>query len=433
MALDFGFGGHQSNEPVAPQEENKTDLSTGKPDDGNAQPIDNSEGKQDLNPNPNSNPNPNPNPDEGKEGGDKEDKDGNEGDDIVKRLTPGTELEIDDKTYSVDNNGNIVDAEGNIFKEAKDVADYIKSLEQSEEDKPKDGINAIIDEIGVTITDDNDKPIEFENTPEGIAKYVKAVVELSQQDVASATLEALWQQYPEVKDMFDYYIANGNSFEGFGGRPDRSQIVIGEDNQAQQEEIIRLAWKEQNRKGDVENYINYLKSSGLLFTTAQEELAGLQELDAEYKRQLAEQAKLAKQQQDEATLQYWNGVKQVIDNKNIAGYKIPDTIIINRDGKKLSATPNDFFNYIYKTDREGLTAYQKDLMKETADARRDDEILRAYLKFVGGNYSNLVDMAINDKEVNKLRFKAKETKTTTNKVKLVTSANKNNKEINLGY
>lgn len=433
MALDFGFGGHQSNEPVAPQEENKTDLSTGKPDDGNAQPIDNSEGKQDLNPNPNSNPNPNPNPDEGKEGGDKEDKDGNEGDDIVKRLTPGTELEIDDKTYSVDNNGNIVDAEGNIFKEAKDVADYIKSLEQSEEDNPKDGINAIIDEIGVTITDDNDKPIEFENTPQGIANYVKAVVELSQQDIASATLEALWQQYPEVKDMFDYYIANGNSFEGFGGRPDRSQIVIEEDNQAQQEEIIRLAWKEQNRKGDVENYINYLKSSGLLFTTAQEELAGLQELDAEYKRQLAEQAKLAKQQQDEATLQYWTGVKQVIDNKNIAGYKIPDTIIINRDGKKLSATPNDFFNYIYKTDREGLTAYQKDLMKETADARRDDEILRAYLKFVGGNYSNLVDMAINDKEVNKLRFKAKETKTTTNKVKLVTSANKNNKEINLGY
>ena len=53
MALDFGFGGSQSNEPVAPQEENKTDLSTGKPDDGNAQPIDDSEGKQNLNPNPN--------------------------------------------------------------------------------------------------------------------------------------------------------------------------------------------------------------------------------------------------------------------------------------------------------------------------------------------------------------------------------------------
>ena len=51
------------------------------------------------------------------------------------------------------------------------------------------------------------------------------------------------------------------------------------------------------------------------------------------------------------------------------------------------------------------------MLQETPESRRDDEILRAYLKFVGGNYSNLVDMAINKATVNKLRFKAKEKST----------------------
>lgn len=433
MQFDFGYGGIQSNEPVTPPSEEKTDLNTNKVETNGIQSIDDNPNPTDVNNegnNGNNQPNPPAQPIEEVEKKEGNGKDKNE--DIVSKLTPGTQVEIDDKTYSVDDNGNLVDANGNVFKEAKDVADYLKTFEVSDEDKPKGStIEAIMDTVGVTILDDNDKPVEFENTPEGINEYVKAVVQLSQQDVAEATLQTLWQQYPEVKDALDYYIANGNSFEGFGGRPDRSTIEVSEDNVAQQEQIIRTAWQEQNRRGDVENYIAYLKSSGLLYTTAQDELNGLKELDAEYKRQVAEQAKLAKEKEEEAVNKYWTDVKKVIDNKNIAGYKIPDTIIINRNGQKVSATPMDFFNYIYRTDKDGTTAYQRDLMKDTPESRRDDEILRAYLKFVGGDYSNLVDMAINEKEVSKLRLKAKEIKNTTSKVKLTTPTTK--KDINLGY
>ena len=78
----------------------------------------------------------------------------------------------------------------------------------------------------------------------------------------------------------------------------------------------------------------------------------------------------------------------VIKNRNIAGYQIPENIIISRNGEKISASPEDFFNYIYRVDENGQSAYVKDLLQETPESRRDDEILRAYLKFVGGNYSN---------------------------------------------
>ena len=108
--------------------------------------------------------------------------------------------------------------------------------------------------------------------------------------------------------------------------------------------------------------------------------------------------------------------------------------MIERDGKKLATTPNDFFNYIYKVDKEGYSQYQRDLMKESAESRRDDEILRAYLKFVGGNYSNLVDMAINEQKVNTLKFKAKENNSRKTTFK-VTPPSKNNdkKETDFGY
>ena len=83
-------------------------------------------------------------------------------------------------------------------------------------------------------------------------------------------------------------------------------------------------------------------------------------------------------------------------------------------------------------DKNGKSRYQYDLENETPEARRNDSILRAYLKFVGGSYSNLVDMAINDKEVKKLKLIAKTRNTTGIKITKPNS-DKNNGKIDFGY
>ena len=69
-------------------------------------------------------------------------------------------------------------------------------------------------------------------------------------------------------------------------------------------------------------------------------------------------------------------------------------------------------------------------MKQTPESRRDDEILRAFLTFTGGSYANLVDMAIKQKEVTRLRSKAKEAGAHRTTVKVNTPPK--NKEINFG-
>lgn len=428
--IDFGYGNIESNDPTTPDvEEPKTNIETGKEDTGDdTSKIDDTSSQED-------------DANKGKEGktegedDKKDDKKDDKDDDLSSKLVEGAKIEIGDSTYTVDSKGNLVDDAGTIFKNADEVVDYLKTLDQTDEGGESTlDVSKIADAIGIDIVDDNNNPVEFENSPEGIKQYVNAVIQTTQQEVAETAINTLYSRYPILKDVLDYYVANGNSLEGFTGRPDRSNVELDENDEAQQESIIRTAWAEQNRKGSVDNYIQYLKSSGTLKSVAKEELEGLKEADAQRRQELADKARAEEEAELQRQTEYWNGVKEVIDSKQIAGYKIPDTIMIERDGKKLATTPNDFFNYIYKVDKEGYSQYQRDLMKESAESRRDDEILRAYLKFVGGNYSNLVDMAINEQKVNTLKFKAKENNSRKTTFK-VTPPSKNNdkKETDFGY
>ena len=436
MDMDFGYSGASKANDADSANKNDnndvTNLDTGKiehdkdgvpPDnlDDSAEDKDkaNKDGKQD----------------DDKGGKDKKDGDGEGegGKEGERNLTPGTTITIGETSYKIDENGNVLDANGNIFKEAKDVNAWLDEFESVEDSDSELSIDAIKDAIGIDVTDENDKPIKFDNTIEGVKAYVDAVIESSKQEHYETAINTLYQKYPILNDVLNYYIANGNSLEGFNETPDRSNITIDDSNEEQQISIIKTAWKEQGRKGDVEGYINYLKSSGTLLATAKEELAGMQEADEERRKQIAAEAERKEAERIKELQAYWNGVHDVVKSRKIAGYQIPESIVISRNGQKISATPEDFFNYLYRIDQEGKSAYERDLEKETAESRRDDEILRAYLKFVGGNYSNLVSMAINKEKVNELRLKAKDRKQTVRITRPADDSTKRNGTIDFGY
>ena len=413
MEMDFGYGQNVNadgggSDNKGEQNQDITNLDNGQ--------VENPNGGENIN-----------EPPAGKE------KDENNGNDNPTKLEEGTTLEIGDTKYTVDKDGNVVDSNGNIFKEASQVSEWMKEFENVEETTSDISIDSIKAAIGIEITDDNDKPIVFDNTVEGIKSYVDSVIETSKQEHYDTAINTLYQKYPIVKDVINYYVANGNSLEGFGQVPDRSGIEIDENNEAQQEQIIRTAWSERKQRGDVNSYINYLKSSGTLLATAKEELDGLKEADAQYKRDIEAKAAAEEKEKIETLERYWNGVHDIIKSRKIAGYQIPESIVITRDGQKLSVTPEDFFNYIYRVDKEGKSAYERDLEAETPDVRRDDEILRAYLKYVGGNYSNLVDMAINEKNVATLKLRAKQHNASAIRVTKPKSTKSDGANIDLGY
>ena len=356
--------------------------------------------------------------------------DNNEGNED--KIEVGTQYQVGEDIYVADENGNLLDKDGNIFKEAKDVKEWLDSFEQASDD---DSSNITIESVqklfDIAITDEEGNEVEFENTPEGVKAYVDQVIESSRQEHYDTAINTLFANYPFVESMINYYKANGNSLEGYGQVPDRSNITINENDEAQQEHIIRTAWKEQGRKGNVDGYIEYLKSTGNLYATAQEELSALQEQDKEYQEYLKQEAIKAEEERVAKAKAYWGEVHDIIKSKSIAGYTIPESIVVTRNGQKTTASIEDFYKYLYEVDKDGKSRYMHDLEKEEPKAALEDNILRAYLKFTGGSYSNLVDMAINNKEVTKLVLRAKNNKKTSVTVRKV--ATKNNKDTDLGY
>lgn len=416
MITDFGDNGIVN--PV--EEPDKTPQDTG--NDQDPTPIDGDDVKYDSNGNPitpvdNANPNNNNDPnDEGEK-------------DVIEE---GTQYQVGDDVYTVDKDGNLVDNNGNIFKEAKDVKEWLNSFDVDDSaDENEITISALQKAFDVEITDENGNVVEFDNTVEGVKSYVDQVIEASREDNYNAAIQTLFNNYPFVEDMINYYRANGGSIEGYGQIPDRSNIEINESDEAQQEYIIRTAWKEQGRKGNLDGYLAYLKSTGNLYSTAQEELAALQEHDKEYREYLKQKAEAAEQERITQAKAYWDGVHNIIESRQIAGHVIPESITVTRNGKTTIATPNDFYKYLYEVDSEGKSRYMHDLEKEDPKAALEDQILKAYLKFTGGSYSNLVDMAISKKEVNKLILRAKNNKKPSISVRK--PAPKNNKVTDLGY
>lgn len=361
---------------------------------------------------------------------------GGEGDDKEIELEEGMTIEVPTENgtvlYTVDKDKNLIDKDGNIFKEAKDVKDFLKDFSTGDDTDPeKVTIENIQNSIGIEVTDEKGEKIVYDDSLEGIQNYVKDVIEHQKKEVAEASVNALFEKYPVLSEFLNYYVANGNSYDGFGQAPDRTNVTLDENNETQLEGIIRTAWKEQKRTGDVDGYINWLKSSGTLYATAKTELEGLQAADKARKETYEREAQEAEAKRVKEVTEYWNGVNNVIKSRKIAGYTIPESIIIQKDGHKVANTPNDFFNYLYQVDDKGHSRYENDLLKLTPEQRRDDEILRAYLMFTGGSYADLVKMAINEDKIKTIRLQAKNAEKRT--IRVMPKTKNNNSSQDFGY
>ena len=418
MEIDLGYEEITPNEETA---EEKTPINNEPKVDENGNPI------QDVNQNQPNNNEEKPN----EENPNEENKENPNEEDI--KLEEGNTVTVEDKTYTVDKDGNLVDDKGNIFKKAEEVKDWLKEFSVDETKDDEINLDNIQKALDYEVTDEDGNPITYENNIEGVKAYINDVIETSKLEHYETAINTLYQKYPILQEVLNYYIANGNSLEGFTETPDRSNITIDDSNEEQQIEIIKTLWKEQGIKGDVTQYINYLKNASILTSTAKEALDTLKSIDAENKKAYEEEAERRKQESYEAEVEHWTNIKNIIDSKEIAGYKIPDSITISRNGQKISVTPNDFFNYIYRVDNENKSAYQRDLEAEEPSKRLNDEILRAYLKFTGGSYADLVNMAINQEKVNNLKLKAKQN-ANSKSIKINRTTNtKQTKDIDLGY
>lgn len=331
-------------------------------------------------------------------------------------LAVGDTVEVDGVVYSVAENGNLVDDKGNVFKEAKDVADWLKSVELEDGSNTSEiNVASLQEALGTVITDENGKPVEFTNDADGVKSYVDSVIALRSEELQQAAVNRLYQDNPLLKQFQDYVQLNGTP-RGFGEIPDRSGIRLDKDNEQQLIAVIKMAANEFGNKSLNDNYIKYLRDSGGLYDEAKEQLQALVNKDQEYRKEIETKAEEQRAQQMQEIADYWARVNKVVESRQIGNYRIPESFTKEVDGKKVTFTTKDFYEYlsIPKESEDGAqrTAYQNDLAKLTDEEYLNREILDAWLMFTGGTYKDLIDMAVKEEQVRQLRVKSKEHRST---------------------
>lgn len=331
-------------------------------------------------------------------------------------LEEGTEVEFDGVVYKVDKDFNLVNDKGEVFKKADEIKQWLadNNITDNNDDNTIN-IDSIREAIGVEVTDETGKPVEFTNDAKGINAYINAVRELQAEEIRQGAINKLYSDNPLLKQFVDYVKIKGTA-KGFGEIPDRSGIQLDKDNEAQLEAVIKMAATEFGNKSLNDNYIKYLKSTGALYDEAKIQLEALVNKDKQVRADIEKQAKLAREQEIADDKKYWETVSTAINERRIGGYLLPETIIKEVNGQKITYNLADFNDYVSKQteiDANGnkVTGYVRDLNKLSDKEVLDRDLLDAWLLWTGGTYRSLVDMAVKEDGVRRLVAKSKEQRT----------------------
>lgn len=400
--INIDFEGNNSTNP---DNGNVTDNNNNPANEPDTTDLDNG-GTGDIN-----DPNNNNNPDDANNNNNNTNPDNDN--QIPHDLEVGTTLEIDGADYTVAENGDIVDKDGKVFKEAKDVKAWLADNQVDDNDSNEEiNIENLQKQLGIQITTEDGKPAEFTNDAAGVKAYVESVINLKSDEIRQGTINKFYSDNPLVKQFVDYVQLTGSP-KGFGELPDRTGIQIDKDNKEQQIAIIRMAATEFGNKTLNDNYIKYLESIGSLYDEAKVQLEALQNKDKEVRKDIETRAAAAREQERKDVENYFKKVNQVIVNRKLGGYTLPDNIVKERNGQKVTLTLNDFYDYVAKStevDKDGnyMTGYQRDLNNQSDDELLNKELIDAWLMFTGGSYKDLVNMVVKEDNVRKLVIKSKE-------------------------
>jgi len=343
--------------------------------------------------------------------------------DAAVELQEGDNVEIDGATYTINNNGDAVGEDGQVFRTRAELAQLIASQATQEPSV----LQTLQSKFGSEFTDENGNPIVFDDSIEGLNSYVETVVKARQEEAQQAALNSLFATYPQVEQALNYVKLNG-SLEGFNEIP-TERPTLDKNNEEQLASVIREEWKLQNKRGDVNKFIDYCKSAGTLYETAVESDKVVGEINEAKLAETRAKVEAAEQAEREATEAYWKKVDETLAKGDLMGYAIPEQIQCNREGKKVMLSKADFMKYIsVPVDESGNTAYMLDESKVAPEIAMQDDLLRAYLKFTGGNYSSLVGMAANKEQVLKLRTQAAQA-TTAKRTIVINSNGSNSKHV----
>ena len=280
-----------------------------------------------------------------------------------------------ESTGLFDEEGNEVDVKGKIIRTAEEVENaYFDELPF---------VKQMAKMIQIVPTDDEGKPIEYEDTFEGMAKYVD--------DVAAIRLQQKEKQHeatrPQIVKDFENHILVGGKPEEFLNSPTISidNLKASRENDEDNKAVIRAYYKMKGFNDDeINKQIRRAEATDELYEDAAALQPQLLELDKQAKEAKAAQVQEMEKQNLEARRATISKATDIVKSGKLGDIRIPDDQVAS------------FLKYLFEpTERvEGghtIPKHQQERMQLSLE--KDLEI--AFLMFNGYNVSRLVRDKVN--------------------------------------
>lgn len=335
------------------------------------------------------------------------------------------EVEAEDGTktvYKLDDKGNALNTDGTIFK-TKEEIDAL-STPDDEDVVSIEGLQKLTNIIPV---DSEGKPIVYEDSSEGLSKYVLDAGATLGEQIAKQEQQKLISTYPILQDVITHLVANNGSLEGFNEKVDWGSIQLDEKNETQLKDVvIRACLAKGMPQADAERFAEYSKSDGKLKEDGKTSLEYLVSKQNEQRDIAAQQNKAIEKKRIEEEIAYWTSIKETLLTKGKLqiGEKtinIPKVIKVNEGGKTVLYSPEQVWDFIYKPkvyDINGqkveLTPNQYKMYIERNSRKVDDDIFDAIKRLTNYNLEQFIEEQTNAHIVKKIRLsKAADSKSNT--------------------
>lgn len=264
---------------------------------------------------------------------------------------------------------------------------------------------------GFEIKDESGKPIEYEDSYQGLAKREEDLVKMVSTEVAGTAISRFFEDNPDLKQAYHYKITKG-SLEGFSLGKDYSKVELKDDDtQAQFDIVVEAEMMKGNTKERAEKIANYIKEDGALLEESKLALKFITDTKNEVIRKRDEDLKNQQIAEQKAIDEYWTNVQNIIESGKIKDYSIPSIIKISANGKTVEVTRQDFYNFMAKPigtiEGKPVSAYDVALIKSNEQRTIEDDIFDAFLVFIGNDRSQLIKGEIKKEQIKNLKDKLK--------------------------
>lgn len=284
---------------------------------------------------------------------------------------------IDTGEVLLDAQGNQIDETGKIIKPASEVNVANTIIELSK--------NAIEQELGFTLLDNEGKPKSYSNSVEGNTELLKDVATNATINAVTAFLNS----NPELKDIY-FQLANGGKLDEYtSSNIDYTAVDVTSLDRTGKLNYIKQSFEQQGLK-NAGSLLKTLEQSSdeALTQAAADAIITLKQVSEDAKLEREREYQLNQQKEAQELEDYWNNVKSVITSGKLKDINIPD------------AEKEDFFKYL------AVPINSKGESQEIIDADKEDDeyrLLLSYLRYKKFNLNDLVNLRAKTNRLEQLR------------------------------